>query len=312
MITREYTDLSSDRRIKFSRFLETNILSTLANHGFKGISKLRKIAKKTMPSVTEPVIVPTTLGFRLLVDPIKDKGLENILYHHGIYEAGTLYILRNILNPQDIFFDVGANIGLMSITASTVVGNKGHVYSFEPLKDICDIIQINIKINEIQNISVYNKALGSKKDRKPIFEHGEIRGSASLIKTEYNDREHIIEIDTVDNFISENKIEKVKAIKIDVEGWELEVLKGSNNLLSSIDAPIIIIEYSNLHPVHNGCLIDIYNFLLAVNKYEIYKLKRGKEVVSPLVKIETDKQLPEHDNLFCFLPSHKGKVSINL
>jgi hypothetical protein len=70
----------------------------------------------------------------------------------------------------------------------------------------------------------------------------------------------------------ENDLQGLRMVKIDVEGWELEVLKGSKRLLGAPVAPIICIEYSNLHPQKNGRLVDVYDFILSVNEYRLYKL----------------------------------------
>lgn len=90
-------------------------------------------------------------------------------------------------------------------------------------------------------------------------------------------------------------------LKIDVEGWELEVFKGSKNLLSGENAPIVCVEYTEEHPTYNGSSIDIYNFILTINRYKIFRLQKSKEVSSKLVQIKSIRDLPKYDNLFCFL-----------
>ena len=106
----------------------------------------------------------------------------------------------------------------------------------------------------------------------------------------------------------ENRINRVDCIKIDVEGWELEVLKGAANTLSGPTAPICIIEYSTLHPTYGGDTQDIYTLLCENNSYRIFCLKRGKEKPSRLLEIEDKENLPKHDNLFCFMPEHIEKL----
>jgi len=56
-------------------------------------------------------------------------------------------------------------------------------------------------------------------------------------------------------------------------------------------------------------MIDIYNFIRSVNEYRIFKLARGKEVPSELLEITSSEQLPEHDNLFCFLSAHLKELT---
>lgn len=140
------------------------------------------------------------------------------------------------------------------------------------------------------------------------------RGAASLIKPHQRILKEGIEVlvQTLDEFIIKNNVSNIRMVKIDVEGWELEVLKGSNYLLSDANAPIICIEYSKLHPIQNGQLLDIYRHILNVNKYKIYKLRKGKGNISKLIRITDVIDLPQHDNLFCFLPNHLKDLPKNM
>ncbi len=274
-------------------------------HQFKGSSRLKELVPFLVPAPKGPTIVHTNYNFDILVDPIIDKGLETSLYYHGTYETGTLNVIKMCIREGDSFIDVGSNIGLMSLFVSKIIGKNGAVYSFEPEPEIFTIFLKNIEINKVVNIFPYNLALGSDKNTATIYSNFDLsRGSASFIKSDKNSLGAEVTVQKLDNFVTKNNISDIRMIKIDVEGWELEVLKGANRFLGSPNAPIICIEYSNLHPVQNCQLIDSYKYILAVNNYSVYKLKKGKEMVSKLIKITSATNLPCHDNLFCFLPSH--------
>ena len=288
--------------------LMRNINYFLSTHPFKGSSRLKKLLNNLLILKQKgPVLVSTRYDFNLIcMDPINDKGVEKSLYINGTYEAGTLYVIKKILKEDDTFIDVGANIGLMSLFASRVVGDNGFVYSFEPEPTTFMILKENIKINKITNICAYDIGLGNIESKHFIYEHLDVgRGGASLIKplNQSNYKKYETYIETLDDFILKHKITNIRMLKIDVEGWELHVLRGAKFLLQSTQAPIICIEYSNLVPQGSRQILDIYYFL-SNNNYSIYKLKRGKEIQSKLVKITGIADLPHHDNLFCFLPSH--------
>jgi len=287
-------------------------------HPFKGSGRLRKIVSKLMICTSKgPKIVSTKYGFDIIcMDPFHDKGVEISLFLYGTYEAGTLDIMKKCLRNGDIFIDVGANIGLMSIFASKIVGSKGLVYSFEPEPETFLILKKNIEINSVRNIKIYNVGLGEKKGKSRIYTNPYAgRGSASLIKpvNQNNSKSYEIQIETLDNFVLEHNVTNVRMLKIDVEGWELQVLKGAKNFLRSTNAPIICIEYSKLvnQPL-NTHLPDIYNYILKINDYRIYKLKYGKGRPSKLMEIKSIKDLPYHDNLFCFLPLHLKNLPKNM
>ena len=280
----------------------------LLHHSFKGSGIIRKtVVKLFLPTPKGILICPTNYGFDIIVDPVLDKGWEErTIYSYGTYEAGTIFVMENCLRPGDVFIDVGGNIGFMSLAASKFVGNKGHVYSFEPEPETFAILKNNIEINELKNISASNLALGSAKEKATIYSDvDKNKGEASLIKNQSNNaqKESEISIETLDNFATTNDISNIRMIKIDVQGWELEVLKGANNIFTKPNAPIICIEYSKWHKVQNGELLDIYNYITS-NDYMIFKLEKGKVRPSKLIRITGVGDLPHHDNLFCFLPTH--------
>ena len=274
---------------------------------FKGSERIASFLAKfiPIPKPKGPCIVKTLYGFSVLVDPILDKGIERPIFYQGTYENGTMKIMNNVFKKGGAFIDIGANIGLMSLHASRIIGNRGDVLSFEPLSDTYNILLQNIALNKVSNIKAINIAIGSTNGVVEIFSGAKInRGTSSLIRTNQTQSSHKVPIITLDTYLDENPIGSITCIKIDVEGWELEVLKGAAKTLSSPNAPICIIECSHTHPPFGGDVQDIYDFLCNINDYKIFRLAKGKEKSSKLIQIKSKDSLPEHDNLFCFLPRH--------
>jgi FkbM family methyltransferase len=218
--------------------------------------------------------------------------------------------MNYILKENDFFIDIGSNIGLMSLHAAKILGGSGRVLSFEPQPSTYDILRKNIKLNHFANIEAVNIAIGSTNGTVDIYDNMEInRGSASLIKPNHTESSNQISIKSLDKYLEEHRINcNINCIKIDVEGWELEVLKGANKTLSGLNAPICIIECSTLHPTYGGARQDIYTFLRNANSYRIFRLARGKEIPSKLIEIGHKEDLPKHDNLFCLLPAHISEL----
>ena len=250
--------------------------------------------------------IETIHGFMILIDPILDKGLERELFMYGTYEEGTLRIMNHILKDGGTFIDIGANIGLMSLHAAKILNGNGKVLSFEPLSSTYDIFLQNIKLNNFGNIEAVNIAIGSTNGTVDIFDSIAInRGSSSLIKPNHTESSHRISIKRLDEYLEERRMNSnINCIKIDIEGWELEALKGADTILSGPNAPICIIECSTLHPTYGGDTQDIYTFLRNINSYRIFRLAKGKGRPSKLIEVKDKANLPEHDNLFCFLPGH--------
>jgi len=96
-------------------------------------------------------------------------------------------------------------------------------------------------------------------------------------------------------------------MKVDVEGWELEVLRGGKELLSRDDAPALCIEFSVSHPMAGGQPRDLFDLVIALG-YDVYRCAKSKGVASPLVPVRSYDDLPEHDNLFCFKPAQRASL----
>lgn len=285
------------------------VTDLLRGRPFKGAHRLSKfISRVLVPRPNQPIQVPTKHGFSITVDPgvLKFECIERSVYFQGGYEEGTLDVLKRVLEPGDVFIDVGGNIGLMTLAASQRVGERGSVYAFEPNPAVLPSLKRNVDLNQAGNVRIVERALGSAPGTAMIYPYAEVSiGSASLIPPGDESAEGTeIQVIKLDDFAAEEGIEHVKLIKADVEGWELEVFRGATELLSRQDAPALCFEYSRTHGVAGGTLEDLYRFILDVNEYRLFKLAKGKEIPSPLIEIPSIDDLPQHDNLFAFLPAH--------
>jgi len=135
------------------------------------------------------------------------------------------------------------------------------------------------------------------------------RGCPSMVKEEETKLVENVKIVKLDELIESENIKKVKLIKIDVEGFELEVLKGAKNLLDTFDAPIICIEYFPNRKIFSGESSEVLKYILNVNTYSLFILKETKNTISKLVKIYSIEEIQRPDNIFCFLPSHFSIVN---
>ena len=261
-----------------------------------------KLPKLLIPHPKGKVLLQTLYGFRLWIDPATDKGIERSLYYTGTYERGTLEFIGKLLSEGDWFVDAGANIGLMSVFAAKCVGKSGKVYAFEPNPATYDILKSNIHVNNLENVQLMPIALGAGPGKAILYDRWESnRGSASLIKPAKVTTSAEIEIMILDDCLP---IGKIRLAKFDIEGFELEALKGFERTLCRPDAPILIIENSDIHSHSGSNSESLFAFLSGINDYNIYKSLRKKNRISKLVKIKSANQFPHNDNIYCFLPAH--------
>ena len=254
---------------------------------------IEKLPKLFIKPATGEVVVATNFGFRIKLDPTFDKNIENVIYERGVYEQGTISVLQQFLNEGDTLIDVGANIGFLSLVGAVKVGRSGHVHSFEPFPSTYSILEENKAINDFEHLKLHQFALGNENETQIIYPENKNRGGASIIN-HVSERGISINVKKLDDFNFENPI---NVLKIDVEGYEFEVLKGAECTVRK-DHPKLIIEHS-LDRENTAINFELYNWVLSLGFYKIFRLKGGKERSSNLVEIANSSELPVHDNIFC-------------
>ncbi|NHA02254.1 FkbM family methyltransferase [Mucilaginibacter sp. HC2] len=181
-----------------------------------------------------PVVYPFTQNSKLLVW----KGLTGATgnLYCGLHEFEDMAFLLHLLRKDDLFIDVGANIGSYTILAAAEVG--AHAIAIEPIPETFKNLSQNIAINNTEHrVKALNIGLGSKKDILK-FTHSFDTGN-HVVATEATADITMVNTDTMDNILNGDL---PLLIKIDVEGFETEVLKGSLNTLQSPLLKAIIIE----------------------------------------------------------------------
>ncbi|MBP5982967.1 MAG: FkbM family methyltransferase [Fluviicola sp.] len=281
-----------------SFLLRHRFISTLRDMDVKGIRRLSVVLPKVLlPAVDQAgkLIIQTLHGVKLLIDPAKDKGVELALYQTGTYEKGTIQLLGDFLKKGSVFMDIGANIGLMSTIASKIVGEKGRVYAVEANPKTIEVLRHNCAINQCENIEILPIALASEKGSAILYENWNVnRGGASLIS---QGDEHGITVskERLDDLFSQDS--PVHLVKIDVEGFELEVLKGGVAWFKT-QQPVFIIEVSTQRSNQEGATPEsIMSFVAELGNYSFFKQKGTKERRGKLVSVTSAQDLPEHDNL---------------
>ena len=164
--------------------------------------------------------------------------------------------------------DVGANIGQFSNKISKILPNA-NIFAFEPLNNCYTELLSNVKHNT--NIECFNFALGKEEGIFDMYSN-DFSPSSSLLKM---DKTHVdlfpqtsetsieqINVKTLDSFLNTIKINRKVLLKIDVQGYELNVLKGAEEILNQVD--IIILESSFMPLYENQPLFhEIYSYLFA-------------------------------------------------
>jgi FkbM family methyltransferase len=175
--------------------------------------------------------------------PAQRKGFGKFIFAFREYYEPELVYLEKILSPGKLFVDVGANFGVYTLVASKLVGETGRVLAFEPTAESFAILRQNIELNEFSNVSAFQVALALKR-RKAWLYHGWDPVGNSLGRDPLcgNEGEEV-QTEALDQLLEENGINRVDAIKIDVEGAEELVLRGAVRCLTT-QSPIVIFEFN--------------------------------------------------------------------
>jgi FkbM family methyltransferase len=181
------------------------------------------------------------------------------------------YISKNFKRNITVA-DVGANVGKYSEHLVKILNDRiAKGYIFEPIKSCYN------SITRWSNFSYFNIGIGSSIDEVKFHEAIGHESKSSIVnrkwlysKPEFNIREATIKIDRLDNIISE----RLNVLKIDTEGYELEVLKGCTKLLKEGNIDYIQFEYGGCFKDNNITLNDVINFLEQYG-YGVYELYNG-------------------------------------
>ena len=146
-------------------------------------------------------------------------------------EKKALEAMVAFLKPGDVAFDVGANLGLYSVTLAKRVGEQGRVFSFEPRRSTFQNLQANVQLNELKNVVCFQKALGEQAASLPIYTFPEEPWCSSLLGGQEKvlgktPGVETVEVEVGDAFRRAHDLPVPRAIKIDVEGFEYAVMRG--------------------------------------------------------------------------------------
>lgn len=149
----------------------------------------------------------------------------------------------------DVVLDIGANSGLYSLSIARKVGTEGKLYAVEPYSRTYELLRQNIAMNSHENIVTIRVALGSSRGDGELNVYGNSGCNSFYLNTNGGNlrKTERVKVSTLDSIVDEYSIKKLNMIKLDVEGHELEVLKGGKNSLRFFH-PLIAAE---IHDV--GC-----------------------------------------------------------
>jgi len=185
---------------------------------------------------------------------------------YGLVENGTTVI------------DVGTNIGETLLNFAKLNGD-GRNIGFEPVPHLYEKARTNIELNDLGNIELINKGLGSSEETLSFRESSENNSGGTFLTRENGADGRSVDVVTLDDFVSKNEVKDISLIKIDVEGFEMEVLKGASQVLQDLK-PMLFVEIDDSFLARQQSSANAVFDLLTLHGYRIENALSGEGVNS--------------------------------
>jgi FkbM family methyltransferase len=173
-----------------------------------------------------------------------DKWIGKSYAIYGECLQSEIDFISHFVKPGDVVIDGGANMGAITIPLAQMVGDEGHVYAFEPQKQISYILRGNVALNDLYNVTVYEAGLGLQgcllwrpKNRREWYETPDQHMAGVELATEDTPDGDCISSMSID----EMSLNRLDFIKLDIEGAEPKALSGARKTIEH-HQPVMFIE----------------------------------------------------------------------
>lgn len=216
-------------------------LGKISNSGLMG--KALRLPLKLIPARTKmPILQGRLRGKRWIVGSSTNHG-----FWLGTREYEQRRVFEETVTEGSIVYDLGAHVGFYSMLASVISGPQGRVISFEPLPSNLKFLREHLRINNMENVEVFEAAV-SDGEGEACFAEGLGSFDGRLAE---NGAIHVRTV-TLDGLLASGRIPPPDFIKIDVEGGEVAALQGALSLLKTYHPTLFLATHGP--EIHQQCL----------------------------------------------------------
>lgn len=212
-------------------------------------------SKEVAPGIMESITRHGRMRY-----PVTDAFIGRYLDAYGEWSEEESILCQALLQPGDIVIEAGANLGAHTVALGTAVGQDGRVHAFEPQKFINELLGWNVMANGLDQVTVHRAAVGAAPGelRVPDVDYNRFGnfGGVSLVSDRGSDSVPVITIDSL-------ALPHLRLLKADVEGMELQVLRGAVETIRRC-RPILYLENDQEHRA-----ADLISFVLSLG-YRIW------------------------------------------
>ena len=248
-------------------------------HGMKGKMRLARALMSRSLADRPARIHVDGLQFQA---PSTREPVAMHLIADGAYESTLCTALQSVLRPGSVFLDVGANIGVLSLFAAHRWCPQGTVLGFEASPQIFDCLAANAQANPHRALDIVHAAVTSRSgDTLTFYNAPESKFGMGSLTNRFGTEGIAVPTVALDDAVRAHGIDRVRAIKVDVEGFELGVFQGATQILTQPSAPVVFFEFNDWaenRPEQGVRAGDAQRFLLGLG----YRLQRLEDFLTGL------------------------------
>lgn len=251
------------------------------------------------------ITVTLDKGFRMHLD-LEDAEQRKVYFFGHYHERYEAALVASLLDPGEVFWDVGANVGYFSLVAAAAVGDTGQVIAFEPGAASLERLTANVALNPYKNLRIFNLAVAGAAGEATLYRaDGIADSSASLFSAAAGAAAgEVCRTVALDSLLKTEELRPPDFLKLDVEGAELAALKGAAGILADF-SPLLLVEMEEKNLVAAGASKGAIQAFLTEFGYQAAHLRKGRW------HLIGDVNQTRGRNIFWFnptLPKHREKA----
>ena len=250
--------------------------------GAKGAYRVVRAARTLFGQTDQGVFKRDGISYELDLS----QGIDFAIYLGNIYEQQTRASLRNLVVPDSLVLDIGANIGAHTLTLAKLVGPGGHVIAFEPtdyaFRKLCRNLELNPRLSkQVTPHHCFLTATDAERVPTAIYSSWPLTDETGLHAKHLGREMHTAAAKprSLDSILAEAANTRVQLVKMDVDGFECEVLRGATALLRDV-RPIFVMELAPYVLEERGSSLDELLSFFLPNGYSFYEEQSGRQLPS--------------------------------
>jgi FkbM family methyltransferase len=220
------------------------------------------------------------------------EGIDLAIYLGGMFERRTALALGRLVEPSSLVLDIGANIGAHTLTLADLVGPKGRVMAFEPTDYAFRKLRRNLDLNptlasRVETLHCFLTGDDQASVPAAIYSSWPLT-SGSELHPKHLGREmqtEAAQARSLDSVLSENADRRVQLVKLDVDGYECDVLRGATKMLRD-SRPVFVMELAPYSLEERGSSLDELLSYFVPNGYHFYNEWTNKRLPSTAKELQ--------------------------